>query len=148
MPSGSALAALCALTALLVGCGGSGDPATSSIPAKVLTELLEDAQRRARNSGDPHPYDIEAVRTTLGKAPALQGENQPDAPNAPVYFVAMRGNFRYNGPSPGSGGGQAHLTVMEFEVDIGPQEKNQGAAVGWGGLYPDLNELGHPVHLD
>ncbi len=144
--------ALCAVSALLAGCGGSSDPpATSSIPAKVRAELLEDAQRVAANSGDPHPHDIEAVRTTYGEARAFRGQSQPEAPNAPVYFVAMRGEFRYNGPAPPSHGrkvkAEAPSTVMEFEVDIGPQEKSQGAATAWGDLYPSLNELGHPVHL-
>ena len=63
MPSRSALVALCAVSALLAGCGGSSDPpATSSIPAKVRAELLERAagcgqQRRSappRHRGRAH----------------------------------------------------------------------------------------------
>ena len=150
MPSKWALAALSVtLAALIVACGESSNQSgTTSIPARVRAGLLEYARRRAAISGDPHPYDIEAVRTTYGQARAFRGQSQPEDPNPPVYLVAMRGDFRHNGLSPLSGGGakKAPLTVMEFEVDIGPRE-DPGAAVAWGSRYPNLNELGQPVRL-
>ena len=157
MPGKWALATLCAVPVLLVGCGGSDDPAsTGSIPAKVRAELLEDARRVAADNGDPHPYDIEAVRTTLEKARSAlspgsshpQCESSPTCANWPTYAVAMRGQFNGNdipGPPRAKNG---PFTVATFIMPAKePAPKYYPSPVGLGGGYPNLKEAGHPVRL-
>jgi hypothetical protein len=143
------------LAPLLVGCGGSGDPpSTGGIPASVRTQLLEDALTTARQNGDPRPYDIEAVRTTYGEALNLRGARKLGAPaSRPVYLIAMRGDFKSpqqpERPVRGRTVEATPLpTVMEFEVDIGPQANDQGASTGWGSVYPDLDAAGTPARLE
>ena len=55
------------LSVLLLGTSASATVKTE-IPAKVRTDLLNEAERRGLAYGDPHPNDIEAVFTTKRKA--------------------------------------------------------------------------------
>jgi hypothetical protein len=122
------------------------------IPASVRLELREDALSAASESGDPHPSDIEAVQTTSGKAQAVRGVTEPNAPaNTPVYLIAMRGEFHDNGPGePAEPGGtveaKAPSTVMTLEI---PAESRKDATIArrWTDIYPDLASLGTPVEL-
>ena len=87
----------------------STSPAECGIPASARAELLKDALSAATASGDPHPYDIEAVRTTSSQAQGLRGASRPEEPaDTPVYFLAMRGEFQYNGPRPAREGETAN----------------------------------------
>jgi hypothetical protein len=135
---------------LLTACAGSSDPTspTGGIPARVRAQLLERALRTAREGGDPHPYNIEAVRTTTGQARvAFHDPAGPEpAASRPVYLVAMQGLF-----TTPIDFGPPHTpeitTVIYYEEVIGRDPNGQGATMGEGGLYPELNEAGTPVHL-
>jgi hypothetical protein len=152
-----ALGMLCAVPALIVGCGGSGDPSsTGSIPAKIHAELLEDARQRAAEQGDRHPYDIEAVRTTTEKALSVLSlgsrhprcESTPTCANWPSYAVAMRGNFSCEDCSGPAGATSEAFNVMMYITPArrpAPMHYPQPDALGE--VYPELMEAGHPVPL-
>ena len=124
------------------------EPGQCGIPASARAELLEDARSAATGSGDPHPYDIQAVRTTSAKATSLRGVSKPNTPaNTPVYFLAMRGEFHYSGPRPAPGPGETvreapPLTVMTVEISA------SGTGTAWTDSYPDLAALGTPINLE
>lgn len=152
-----ALALLCAVPVLLVGCGGSGNPsATGSIPAKVRRELLADARQRAAQQGDPHPYDIEAVRTTTEEALSLLSpgsrhprcESSPTCAHWPSYAVAMRGNFSCDDCSGPPGATIGPFNVMTYITPARrPAPEYYPQPEGLRELYPELTEAGHAVPL-
>jgi hypothetical protein len=77
---------------------------TSSVSRHAQRALLRWAQSTAKRSGDPAPFDVQAVRTTYLKAVEAMGSpyswnGQPNG--ATVFLVAMRGHFTaYDAPIP------------------------------------------------
>jgi hypothetical protein len=146
-----------AVAALIAACGSANAPSTGAIPANVRAELLERALTLARENGEPHPYGIKAVRTTLGTArsvlspPAKPPECEGSTTcNWPAYAVAMRGSFNGAG-EPGAPLGapkRPPYTVMTFVIPAKrPAPYGIAGTVRLGGSYPELKEAGDPVPL-
>ncbi len=115
------------------------------ISRKVRTVLSNDALRDARDAGDRHPFDIEAVKTTYLKAEKLIG---PDRANdlpawEPVYVFAERGRFTAYlapipfGASPPAGTAQGAILTTHLRVTDGFLSHH----------YPALTKAGKPVSL-
>jgi hypothetical protein len=87
----------------------------SSVSRHVPRALLRWAMSTAERSGDPAPFDVQAVRTTYPKAVEAMGSpyswnGQPN--DGTVFLVAMRGHFTaYDAPGP-LGGRLPKGTVM------------------------------------
>jgi hypothetical protein len=125
-------------------------PLRLGIPGHVRAELLKIAEHAAAASGDRHPYDIEAVRTTHGLAqPLLEGgdRSEPPSKSAPVYVIAMRGHFRCGRCTHPSGVRTPSGTIITLEL-LAPLRAFGGSAFGLGTMpYPNLRALGIPVRL-
>ena len=115
------------------------------ISHKVRTTLLKDALRSARNAGDPHPYDIEAVKTTYLEAESLFGPDRSyDIQNwAPVYVFAERGKFTAYLSSPPAGAAFPTGTV-EGAILTPSLRVTDGYLSNH---YPQLRAAGKPVRL-
>ena len=126
----------------------AGRPLRLGIPPGVRAKLLKIATRTAASNGDPHPYDIEAVRTTewlighIGHHGANPPSNGPQA-----FFIAMRGRFRCRHCTHPPGTSIAPGSVITLQV---PAPLGQRGVSGFGleSHYPDLRKLGVPVGLD
>lgn len=122
-----------------------------SIPPSVRAELLKYARYQASASGDSEPYDVEAVRTTHGRALALRGVVEHSVPeeasDTPVYVLAMRGEFHYNGPAPPEAAIPAETVIMLETLATNPISFT-GRSEGWSNSYPKLRKLGTPVRLE
>lgn len=129
------------LTQLKAMTSGTG----AGISRKVRTALLNDALRSARNAGDPHPYDIEAVKTTYLEAESLFGPDRSyDIPNwAPVYALAERGKFTAYLSSPPAGApfptGGVESAILTPSLRVTDDYLNNH--------YPQLRAAGKPVRL-
>ncbi len=116
-----------------------------SVPAEARAGLLAAAESEASRNGDPHPTQIEAVKTTLGAAWSLSGGSAGAQVGAePIYLVAMRGQFSCATCSvPHGVAGTPGGTVMTLELPVSTGGSGRGFPV----RYPDLGLLGVPVQL-
>jgi hypothetical protein len=119
------------------------------IGAHERAVLRADARRAATIEGDPHPYDIQAVRTTIAGAERATGCHcQSFAPpeSTPIYLVAMRGNFSCSlcSPPPRDRVRSKSITVMTLEIAI---VKYGSGPTSHGQSYPKLRLAGVPVRL-
>lgn len=146
-------AALVALLAcgLVATSGAQSARAGTGIPATVRAKLLALAERDAKVEGDAHPFDIEAVATTRGKALSLQhGDTEPACEessacmNTPFYVVAMRGRFVCNSCSPPLHARTPKGTVITLEVEV---PNMWAGGFGMSDSYPKLQKIGTVVHL-
>ena len=111
--------------------------------------LLADATKVAQGSGDPRPYDIQAVRTPIERAERLNCKCKFRGPvpggSKPIYVLAMRGHFSSGGHSSPPGATIPPATVITLYYtasSLSPEGES------FGGPYPDLKALGKPVRLD
>jgi hypothetical protein len=124
---------------------GASTPA--GIPPRARATLLKDAREVARQEGDPHPHDIEAVRTTAGTAMQLECGGGCEGPESkePVYMIAMRGHFLCNTCSHPRGGSISPGTVITLSYIA---ETMTRTGFGLSDNYPNLRAAGTPVRLD
>jgi hypothetical protein len=116
-----------------------------SVPTVAEPGLLATLQRAAAQSGEPHPTQIEAVRTTLGAAARLNNSIAgPTLADEPIYLVAARGRFNCGGCSTPRGRKAPTGTVITLELPVFPPGV---AGFGLRASYPDLGLLGDPVAL-
>lgn len=141
-----------AISSATAGSRPSTDPHHTAAGADGLTagRLLEIAERTAGNNGDPHPYEIEAVRTTRGAAGRVIWPGAGDgADPTPVYAITMRGRFTaYQALLPAgahfptgtvisivvAAAGRLRGEILDFNLTTRPE--------------PDLARLGPVVHLN
>lgn len=115
------------------------------ISSAVRAALLKDALRDARDAGDQHPFDIQAIKTTYLEAESLFGPDRSyDMPaSAPVYAFAERGEFTaYLAPAPPgapapTGTVQGAILTKALRVTDGYLNNR----------YPRLRSAGRPVQL-
>lgn len=119
----------------------------SPIPRTVRATLLADASKMAAEKGDPHPYDLQVVRTPIERAERLNCRCNFRGPvpggSTPIYVLAMRGHFSCGCSHPrGSKIGPATVITLYYQA-------SNLSSQGWnfGGPYPDLKALGTPVRL-
>lgn len=115
-----------------------------SVPPEAQPALLATAEADAAHNGEPHPTQIEAVKTTLGGAWSLTGGTAGVFASEQIYFVAMRGRFSCDSCSvpPGARGVPGgNLMTLVLPVTTG------GFGIGFPVAYPDLGLLGVPVRL-
>ncbi len=116
-----------------------------SVAPEAQPALLATAEADAADNGEPHPTQIEAVKTTVGAAGALNGGTFGGQLGAEqIYLIAMRGQFTcfscsVRAGSDGSPGG----AVMTLELPVTGGAFGRGFPVS----YPDLGLLGVPVRL-
>ena len=127
--------------------------AKGAISAKVQARLLTLALAEAARTGEHHPREIQAVRTTEAQARTLEnagrGGNEPTSEpppgNAPLYFIEMRGDFRvicHGGPGMHTCG-PARVLMITVSVSA---KRVLGRRFGYG--YIPAEELpGTPVSL-
>jgi hypothetical protein len=146
---GGTAAVLAASSLALAASVGAATTQTAGISPTVRAALLERALQNAAIHGDPHPYDIEAVRTTHQKAGSLTGETSSKPSGAtPVYVVAMRGHFKCRcAPPPGDHIPAPKGSVITFEIIANTPELETGIQWSIGGRYTRLQSIGTPVHL-
>lgn len=133
---------------LLTGVSQMAQASQAGIAPSVRATLLAGAVRVATNEGDPHPYDIEVVRTTVAKANRATHchcKTHVLSPSTPIYLVAMRGHFSCNTCSPPPGATIPPGTVITLETPVAEPAKFDG--FGLGRRYPDLKIAGKPVRL-
>jgi hypothetical protein len=146
-----AAAAICLAAMLFAGSAWADAPGPAQISPSVRTALLEQALKTARMNGERHPYDIEAVQTTRGRAIHLEpGTSAPNCEQSSacvdgvVYVVAMRGHFNCGG-CPGPVGARAPQgTVITLEIEA-PSMLDSSFALN--SHYPNLGTLGAVVTL-
>jgi hypothetical protein len=144
-----AVATAAGLAVLAVSAPALGAP--QSIAPSVRTELLADAIATAQRSGDPHPYDIEAVSTTQLRAIRLGGGTAPTCESSfacadsPVYVVAMRGRFRCGMCSTPAGASTPGGAVIRLVFDASTMF---ASTFSLSDTYPRLAAAGAPVRLD
>jgi hypothetical protein len=123
--------------------------ARPDIPSNVRVLLRTEALRVARLDGDRHPYDMEAVRTTIEEADRLTCgpgcHTYIPPPSTPVYLLAMRGHFSCNNCSPPAGARIGPGTVITLEIPVAAPSGYSG--FGFADKYPNLNAAGVPAHL-
>ena len=118
------------------------------IPVSTRAALLKAAIAIATVHGDKHPHDIEAVRTTHREAERILdsgGELYVVPPSAPVYVVAMRGNFNCNRCSHPAGRSFKPAKVITLQF-LNPSDL-RNVVFGYGAPYPNLKAGGTPVRL-
>jgi hypothetical protein len=132
-------------TSLLPGTSASAT-VKSGISPTVREALLRLALHAATRWGDPHPDDIQAVRTT--PSTHVVPENPAHNNYAWVYLVAMRGHFKpqcRKGAAAGAANGPGcPSSVGELIVDpaLEPLSWSQASS------YPNLRAKGAvPVRL-
>lgn len=133
---------------LLSGASQIADASTQApIPQKVRATLLKDAKREAADNGDTHPYDIEAVNTTLKAADRVTCgcKSSASSISTPVYLVAMRGRFSCNTCSPPRG---ARIPPSEVITLVFIVKTMSRAAFSLGNSYPHLSLVGFPIQLN
>jgi hypothetical protein len=144
---------------------------TGGIPAATRQVLLEQILSEAALGGDLHPYDVDAVLTTYGAMCPLCETSEVKGPegkiyrtlyqmSTPVYFVAVRGEFRPLLTAPPVGAEQplaaertgpepAYTVLTRFFLVTNPDSHGVGpGSGGFGNEYPDLAALGTPVELE
>jgi len=111
--------------------------------------LLADALRVAAAESDPHPYGIEAVRTTIGEADRLNCGSECHTyippPSTLIYLVVMRGHFACNTCKEPPGARLDHGTVITLECLTATPSECPG--FGFSDKYPKLRGVGIPVRL-
>ena len=117
------------------------------IPQHVRATLLKDAKRQAAADGDTHPYDIEAVSTTLKSAERVtcNCKSSTTSATAPVYLVAMRGRFSCNTCSRPRGATIPPSGVITLVFIAKTMFR---AEFGLSDRYPRLGLVGSPIRLD
>lgn len=131
---------------------GTALAAQHGISKKQRAFLVKEARAFAKRHGDPHPYDVQAVRTTVAGAerrihpdqrtPVC--ESNPTCDNWPVYVIAMRGHFEACGVVQ-----CAILPVAWFEIVAKrPAPEFAGGSGAMGPNYPDLRAAGVPIRLN
>jgi hypothetical protein len=121
-------------------------PLHLGIGPHARARLLEIAKREAARNGEHDPYDIQAVRTTVGLVDRLTRTGSGPRRNEPAYYVALRGSFtcRRCSRPPGMRSPSGSVVTLELPVALGQD--------GWRGFglsdrYPPLRRLGVPVVL-
>jgi hypothetical protein len=119
-----------------------------SVPTEAQAALLATAETEAARNGDPHPTEIEAVRTTVGAAEDLNGGTSGGQLAAEqIYLVVIQGQFRCSScsvpPGRGGGGGVVGGAVMTLDIPVASGAFGRG----FPGSYPNLGLLGVPVRL-
>jgi hypothetical protein len=144
----SVVVALIGFVAAGTSSASRGKPRSSGISMSARAALRGAAIAIANRHGDSHPSDIEAVRTTHRKAERILdtgGELYVVPPGAPVYVVAMRGQFNCNSCSHPHGATIAPARVITLQFlslrDL------QNVVFGYGRPYPHLKAAGIPVRL-
>jgi hypothetical protein len=133
---------------LLTGASQTADASHGGIPSSVRAILRAGALRIAAIDGDRHPYDIEAVRTTIAKANRATDchcKTFVPQPNTSIYLVAMRGHFSCNSCSSPPGAKIGPGTVITLESPV--EKPAQFGGFGLGRRYPKLEIAGTPVRL-
>lgn len=124
-------------------------PAT--IPAQARTTLLRDALKVAREDGDIHPYDIQAVSTTLGKGTPIEcrGTCNGFERGQHVYVVAMRGHFGCSTCREKRGGRLLHGTeiTLVYGAEVIDAKATRYMEFALGNTYPHLSAMGTSMRL-
>ena len=111
--------------------------------------LLATAWRAAEGHGDPHPYEIEAVRTTHRLAFQVTCHCKTGGvvpPNTPVYLVVIHGHFSCGCPVPLGAKVPSPLPILTLEMRM---TEPHFADLGYGEYReaPRLKAAGIPVRL-
>ena len=141
------IAAALVLALVLASPAAANAPTANPIPPRVRGELLTAARTEAaKRFGENRPSDIEAVRTTLGRARTDEGESPSSSEylHAPVYLVAMRGNFNCGVCSRPKGARAIRGSVLTLMFDARTLRLNER---GLGRRYPRMKLAGQPIRL-
>ena len=141
-PVGVVVVAACVLA---VACGSTTQ---SGISTHDRAALLGIALRTGRVNYDPHPYDIQVVRTTVGRVDRLlrPGDLGGHPSGEQVYLLAMRGRFSCGACSPPPGARNPRGSVITLDMPVGLRD-HDWSAFSIGRPYPNLRRLGTPVQL-
>jgi hypothetical protein len=112
----------------------------------LAAQLLAVAERDALAAGEAHPYDIEAVSTTLEGLSRAEGNVSPppSVGSQPVYLVAMRGRFSCGTCNVPRGARAPTGSVLRLTLTAPDLFR---AGFGLGGQYPEMRAAGTPLRL-
>lgn len=112
----------------------------------LAAQLLAAAQREALAAGEAHPYDVEAVSTTLAGVSRAEGQLSPPPSVGSQYvvLVAMRG--RFSCPTckmpPGARAPTGSVLTLTLNAPVLVRE-----GFGLGRRYPVMRNAGTPLRL-
>lgn len=141
LATGVVVAAVLALATVVLAASKGKPP----ISMRTQDALWRWALTNSEQSGDAHPYDVKAVKTTYLRAEEVVGGDRSSgqADNATVYLLAMRGHFTASHASVPLGApvptGTVSGAIFTLSLRVTDGFLNR--------TYPRLSRVGRPVSL-